>query len=173
VGATGLTGPTGPTGATGIQGATGLTGATGSSGTAAGSNTEVQFNDATSFGADANLTFNKTTGSLSVGGNYLRSVQTGISAAGSTQGTGTAITKDINVVSTVSAGQGVVLPTAIAGMVIIVNNTSATNLNVYPASGAAINSLATNAAYTHVAGASLQYYAISSTQWYTVGASYA
>lgn len=177
VGATGPAGATGPsggpTGATGLQGATGLTGATGSAGVAAGSNTQVQFNDATAFGADANLTFNKTTGSLSVGGNYLRSVQTGISAAGSTQGTATALTKDISVVSTVSASQGVVLPTAVTGMVLIVNNTSATSLNVYPASGAAINSLATNAAYTHVAGASLQYYAVSSTQWYTVGATYA
>jgi len=56
---------------------------------------------------------------------------------------------------------------------LIVNNTSATSMNVYPASGGAINSLATNAAYTHTAGASLQYYAVSSTQWYTVGASYA
>lgn len=183
-GATGLTGLTGPTGATGL-GATGLTGptgatgpagpigATGSAGVAAGSNTQVQFNDATSFGADANLTFNKTTGSLSVGGNYLRSVQTGISAAGSTQGDAAALTKDINIVSTVSSGQGVRLPTAVAGMVLIVNNTSGTNLNVYPATGAAINSLATNAAYTHIVGGSLQYYAVSSTQWYTVGASYA
>ena len=110
---------------------------------------------------------------MSVGGNYLRSVQTSISAAGATQGTATALTKDISIVSTVSAGQGVVLPTAIAGMVLIVNNTSATSLNVYPAVGAVINTLATDAAYTHVAGASLQYYAISSTQWYTVGASYA
>jgi hypothetical protein len=169
----GATGSTGPTGATGIQGATGPVGATGSAGTAAGSNTQIQFNDAGSFGADGNLTFNKTNGSLSVGGNYLRSVQTGISAAGATQGTATALTKDISIVSTVSAGQGVVLPSAVAGMVLIVNNTSATTMNVYPATGGAINSLATNAAYTHVAGASLQYYAISSTQWYTVGASYA
>jgi hypothetical protein len=58
-------------------------------------------------------------------------------------------------------------------MVLIVNNTSGTNLNVYPASGATINSLATNAAYTLGAGGSLQYYAVSSTQWYTVGASFA
>ena len=180
-GATGLTGPTGatgtgvagPTGPTGATGPAGPQGATGSAGVAAGSDTQIQFNDATAFAGNANLTFNKTTGSLSVGGNYLRSVQTSISAAGSTQGTATALTKDISVVSTVSAGQGVVLPSAVTGMVLIVNNTSATNMNVYPATGGAINSLATNAAYTHVAGASLQYYAVSSTQWYTVGASYA
>jgi hypothetical protein len=103
----------------------------------------------------------------------VRSVATGISAAGSVQGTATALSKDINVISTVSAGQGVRLPGAVAGMVLIVNNTSATNVNVYPATGAAIGSLATNASYTHVSGASLQYYAVSATQWYTVGATYA
>ena len=189
-GPTGATGATGPTGATGVAGATGAgttgatgvvgptgatgpAGATGSAGTAAGSNTEVQFNDATAFGADANLTFDKTTGRLSVGGNYLRSIQTSVSAAGSTQGDATALTKDINIISTVSAGQGVRLPTAVAGMVLIINNTTITDMNVYPATGAAINSLSTNLGLNHIAGASLQYYAVSSTKWYTVGASYA
>lgn len=134
--------------------------------------------------AQPNITSVGTLTSLAVTGNItganvttssyvIRSVATAISAAGSIQGDATALTKDINVISTVSAGQGVILPTAVAGMVIIVNNTSATNMNVYPATSAAINSLATNAAYTHVAGASLQYYAVSTTQWYTIGATYA
>jgi hypothetical protein len=191
VGATGATGNTGPTGATGVgaTGATGLTGptgpqgATGSAGSAAGSNTEVQFNDAGSFGASANLIYNKLTNILTASGNisaanvnvvsyHVRSVDTGISAAGSTQGTATALVKEINVVSTVSSGQGVALPTAIAGLVIIITNTSANTVNVYPASGAAINAGATNVAYSHLAGASLQYFAVSSTQWYTTGATY-
>ena len=47
------------------------------------------------------------------------------------------------------------------------------SLLVYPASTAAINSLSTNVGYSHVTLATLQYIAISSTQWYTVGASYA
>jgi hypothetical protein len=133
--------------------------------------------------AQPNITSVGTLTSLAVTGNIIganvttssyviRSVGTAISAAGTIQGDATALTKDINVVSTVSAGQGVRLPTAVAGMIIIVNNTSATSLNVYPATSAAINSLATNAAYTHIASASLQYYAISATQWYTVGATY-
>lgn len=118
-------------------------------------------------------TGNITGANVTTSSYVIRSVATAISAAGSIQGDATALTKDINVISTVSAGQGVRLPTAVAGMVIIVNNTSATNMNVYPATSAAINSLATNAAYTHVAGASLQYYAVSTTQWYTIGATYA
>ena len=105
---------------------------------------------------------------------HIRSITTGITAAGSTQGTATALTKEINVVSTVSSGaNGVVLPTAVAGIVLIVNNTSANTLNVYPATGGAVNSGSTNAAYSHVSGASIQYYATNGTQWYTVGATFA
>jgi hypothetical protein len=118
------------------------------------------------------VTGNITSANITTSTHVIRSVATAISAAGTVQGDATALAKDINVVSTVSAGQGVRLPTAVAGMVIIVNNTSATSLNVYPSTSAAINSLATNAAYTHIATASLQYYAISATQWYTVGATY-
>jgi hypothetical protein len=58
-------------------------------------------------------------------------------------------------------------------MCIIITNSSATNLAVYPASGAAINSLSANAALTHGARATLQYIAPTTTQWYTVGATYA
>ncbi len=105
---------------------------------------------------------------------HIRSIETGITAAGSTQGTATALTKEINVVSTVSSGaNGVVLPTGVAGMVLIINNTSANTLNVYPAANAAINSGSANAAYTHLTGASIQYYATSNAQWYTVGATFA
>ncbi len=194
-GATGVVGATGVTGATGA-GATGATGLTGATGPALSNATTIDVTNTNGLSTTYYLTFTEdrttnqilrgdvdltyrtdtntlSTGNISLTGNYLRSVATGISAAGSTQGTATAITKDINIVSTVSTGQGIVLPTAIAGMVIIVNNTSATDLNVYPASGATINSLATNAAYTHIPNGSLQYYAVSSTQWYTVGASYA
>jgi hypothetical protein len=100
-------------------------------------------------------------------------VTTGITAAGSTQGTATALTKAINVVSTVSAGQGVVLPTAVAGMRITVVNTSGTTLLVYPASGGVINSLTTNTGYSLPALGRLDYIAVSSTQWYAMGAVYA
>jgi hypothetical protein len=67
----------------------------------------------------------------------------------------------------------VVLPTAVAGMRVTVMNTSATAMNTYPASGAAINSLATNAAFVHAAGARLDFVATSATQWYTMNATYA
>ena len=106
-------------------------------------------------------------------GYFIRSVSASVSAAGTVQGNATALTAEFNRVSTVASGSGVVLPTATVGMAVVIVNSSANSLLVYPASGAAINSLATNAGYSHVTLATLQYIAISSTQWYTVGASYA
>jgi hypothetical protein len=134
--------------------------------------------------AQPNITSVGTLASLTSSGNinaanliatsyYIRSVGTGISAAGSAQGNATVLTKEFNQVTTVSAGQGVVLPTAVAGMAITITNTSANSLNVYPASSAAINSLSANAALSQAAGSTLQFIAMTSTQWYTVGATYA
>jgi hypothetical protein len=104
---------------------------------------------------------------------HIRSVGTGIAAAGSTQGTGTILTKEFNQVSTVLSGEGVVLPSATAGMAITIVNTGINSLLVYPASGAAINALATNVSLSQPASATLQYVALSATQWYSVGATYA
>jgi len=109
--------------------------------------------------------------------NHLFSVATGISAAGSTQATGTAISKDFNVVSTVLSGNGVTLPTAVAGMRITVINTSANALNVYPLGNGIINSAAANAAYSQPAGARLDFICTAAAtapggQWYTLNATY-
>ena len=106
-------------------------------------------------------------------GYFVRSVSASVSAAGTVQGNATALTTEFNRVSTVTSGSGVLLPSATAGMAIAIVNSSANSLLVYPATGAAINSLSTNVGYSHETLATLQYIAISSTQWYTVGASYA
>ncbi len=114
-----------------------------------------------------------TAGNITTTGYAFVSVGTGISAAGTVQGNATAITKQINVVSTVGSGTGVVLPTAVAGMTIYITNTTANSLLVYPASGAAINTLSTNIALTQAANSTIHYIAPTSTQWYSVGATYA
>jgi hypothetical protein len=100
-------------------------------------------------------------------------VTTGITAAGSTQGTATTLTRPINVISTVASGaNGIILPTVPAGARILIVNTSANSLNVYPPSGAVVNSGSTNAAYSQPAGARLEYISTSTTQWYTLNATY-
>jgi hypothetical protein len=58
-------------------------------------------------------------------------------------------------------------------MAIVITNTSANNVLVYPDTSAIINTLSANAALSQVAGSTLQFVAISTTQWYTVGATYA
>ena len=170
-----------------------LSGAATTAGTAnsvAGANVSGAVSSATTAGtvttpAQGNITSVGTLTSLNSSGNitapsyiantgyFVRSVNASVSAAGTTQGTGTILTTEFNRVSTVASGAGVVLPTAVAGIAIVIVNTSANTLLVYPASGAAINSLATNVGYSQTTLATLQYIAISSTQWYTVGASYA
>lgn len=70
-----------------------------------------------------------------------------ISAAGSTQATGTPLTATLNNVATVSAGQFVNLPAMVPGRDVTVENTSATLLLVAPVQGATdtINGLAATA----------------------------
>jgi hypothetical protein len=54
---------------TGLSFTGGVLTATGGGGTPGGSNTQVQFNDSSAFGGDADLTWNKTTNLLTVNGN--------------------------------------------------------------------------------------------------------
>lgn len=109
--------------------------------------------------------------------NHVYATATGLTATGSSQGTALALTKDINVVSTVSASTGVSLPatppsTTTGGLRISIINTGLNSLNVYPASGAQINSLGTNVPYSLATGARLDFLSVSSTQWYTLNATY-
>jgi hypothetical protein len=125
-------------------------------------------------GANANITANSVTASTFTStSHYIYSVATGISAGGSTQGDATALTKDINVVTTVNAGQGVQLPSTTGGMrITVMNADSGDTLKVYPASGAQINSLGANAPLSVVAGGRLDFISTTGSQWYTLTATY-
>jgi len=100
-------------------------------------------------------------------------VSAALTAAGSTQGTALALTRPINDVTTVAASTGVVLPSATAGMRIVIRNGGANSMNVYPASGAQINALGTNVAFAHSVSTVLEFVAFSTTQWYTMNTTYA
>lgn len=147
---------------------------TGAAATAATVTTAAQPN-ITSVGTLTSLavTGNITAANITASTHIIRSITTGISAAGSTQGTATLLIKDVNVVSVVAIGTGVVLPVAVAGMVIIVNNNGVNALNVYPNTNTTINNLTINSPLEQSPGASLQFYATSPAQWYTLGATYA
>jgi hypothetical protein len=119
------------------------------------------------------VTGNITANNFNANSYFVSSVNAAVSAAGTVQGNATALTKMINVTSTVDSGAGVALPTAVAGMRITLINTAANAVLVYPASGGAINSLATNASYSLPAAGKLDFVAVSTTQWYTLNATYA
>ncbi len=81
-----------------------------------------------------------------------------VTAAGTTQGTGTALTKEYNMVTTATQAQGVVLPADLRGISIKVFNRAGTNITllVYPATGANFEGLAANLPVALPAGWSLE-----------------
>jgi hypothetical protein len=93
---------------------------------------------------------------------------TTVAALGSTQANAAAIAEGINVVSAADGTKGVRLPTAVAGMVVIVKNTAAGALLIYPATGGAINAVAANGSYSITNLTSTLLVASSATQWYSV-----
>jgi hypothetical protein len=94
-----------------------------------------------------------------------RLVTGSVVAAGTAQGTATALIGQTSDVTTVPAGSGVALPPAVAGQVDVVCDSGVNQLLVYPASGAAIGSLAANLPVTVPAGQCAQFSAISATAW--------
>lgn len=93
-----------------------------------------------------------------------------ISAAGTTQATATEATMTVVIVN--AGTGGVRLPLFKAGTITTVINTLGTAISVYPNTGAKIEALATNAAFTLGAGARLQFVCASATQWYAMTGTY-
>jgi sugar lactone lactonase YvrE len=124
-----------------------------------GSTTAINIGSAVS-GATSTTTLN---------GLVVNSISAAVSAAGTTQGTATGLVSNINNVTVVTAAAaGVRLPTAVAGMRILIRNSdSADTLSIYPATGGTINALAANAAFTLAAGSTIELMATTTTQWYT------
>lgn len=92
----------------------------------------------------------------------------GLSAAGTTQGTATVITKQTNEFTTVSAGQGAKLPSPEQGEFIFVANAGANALLVYPDTGHSINALAANAGFSLAAGKNALFWAATASKWYAL-----
>jgi len=79
-------------------------------------------------------------------------VVVGVTAAGTTQGTATALTSTISSVDTVASGTGVILPAALAGYTITVTNHGVNTLLLYPATGETVEGLAVNTAMPMLPG---------------------
>jgi hypothetical protein len=90
-----------------------------------------------------------------------------VTAGTNAQGQG-ALTTDINVITTAASNpSGVTLPTATTGRRIVVVNRGSNPVNVYPATGAAIDSIAANSPISLPVNGLLEFNASSTTQWYS------
>lgn len=101
---------------------------------------------------------------VSVTGTLTTTLSANVVAAGTNQGSATAITSSTNVVTT---GTGGVILTSVVGMTQEVINSLGVNLNVYPPNGAQIGSLGANAPQILVAGQVANFTCVSSSQWFT------
>lgn len=92
-----------------------------------------------------------------------------VAAAGSVQGDAAALVEGLQVVTGANGTLGVILPTAVAGAMVIIKGTTAGVLKVYPATGAAINAISANGAMSLASGViPAIFVAKSATQWYTL-----
>jgi hypothetical protein len=112
-------------------------------------------------------------GNLQVGGLVRKSADSGIVSAGTVAGDAVPLVAQINVVSTVATGTGVIFPSAVSGYTLIVKNAGANNLNVYPATGDRINDGVTGDPVVLEPGAALQFFTADDANWYTLNATFA
>ena len=106
-----------------------------------------------------------TVDDITVSGRFIVGVDASVTAAGTTQGGATALSKTYNIVNTASTNQGVKLPDASAGTRVTVFNSTANTIKVWPYSGESINDLSTNASLTLGSEKGRDFVAISATQW--------
>ena len=94
------------------------------------------------------------------------STKTGISAAGTTQGTATALTADINLVGTASALQGVQLYNGVINdSMIVFNDNTGVTIVVYPPTSGQINVHAANAGIQLANNTLAEFFKVTSTRW--------
>lgn len=107
-------------------------------------------------------------GSVAVSTALFESTSAAVTAAGSTQGTATALTASYNVITVAAANSGVVLPVpASPGWSVTIVNRGANPLNVYPNAGGAIDGAGANAAIVVPVNDVLIVQNSSATQWFT------
>ena len=132
----------------------------------------LQTHQGGSSGERYHLTAAQHTG-VTAAGNFTKSVTDSITAgATQTQAGATALTKDINRVTVVGAdNDGVKLPTASAGLeILIINADAAQDIQIWPNTGDAIDGGSANAVDGTALGegATRRYIAVDATNWYTV-----
>jgi hypothetical protein len=93
--------------------------------------------------------------------------------AGTTQSGATEISTDLVFILTTAVNSGVRLPLSSSGRRVAIRNDGLNNVRVYPAAGAQINTLGTNVAFILETLTTLEFISYTTTQWYTVNATFA
>lgn len=106
------------------------------------------------------------TNGASLGSQTLGMASATVAAAGTVQGDAAAIAAGFTLV-TGATNAGVILPAAVAGLVVVIKNNVGGNMKVWPATGDAINAIAANSAYTMATLTSAVFTAYDATTWYT------
>ena len=105
---------------------------------------------------------------LTLTGAFIPSVTASVAAAGTDQGTATALTKTVNIVTSATTNQGVKLPTAAAGVSVTIINTTAVTIKVYPSTSDVIDEGTVNVAVNLAAYSSVQLVAQDTQDWYRI-----
>jgi hypothetical protein len=118
-------------------------------------------------GALSSTTFSASGNITSTAGLYIESVLNGITALAGGAQAGTALTRQINRVTTVTtAADSVQLPAATAGKVVTVINAAAANaMAVFPQTGEIINALAANASISVAANKTIMFFCAVAGTW--------
>lgn len=125
--------------------------------------------------AGADASFVMTAGAQSIGG--IKSFTTmpritrgaAVAGAGTNQGNAAALAEGFQVITGANGTVGWVLPTAVAGAVVIIKGTTSGVAKIYPASGGQINAVGADTAMSLASGViPAIFIADSTTQWYTI-----
>lgn len=93
------------------------------------------------------------------------SVATGLTAAGTTQSDALALNAGFNLLETVAASSGAVLPSCEVGDSVEVYNAGANTATLYPDSGSNINSLSANSGISLATSTAIKFRRVTSTRW--------
>lgn len=94
-----------------------------------------------------------------------QSVSNALTAIGTNRATSLALVAQVNNITTALSGTGVTLPTAVAGMVVIVFNAGANAIKVYGAGSDTIDGAAAATGVTLTNALRAQFYAVASATW--------
>lgn len=152
----------------GTGGAVSIAGGAGTAGNANGGAVTINGGNAHGSGTDGAIAIGSANTASVTFGVMPRIPTATVAAAGTNQGTAAAITEGFTLVSGADDTKGVILPSAVAGMICIVKVGDGADLKVYPNTSDVINGLSANAAITVVDDVCFMFIAYDATTWYTL-----